>query len=495
MNWKLRQRLKLSAISFLLCLPLFASASNSLLNHPSKYLAMHADDPVNWVSWSDGLLQQAQEENKLILISSGYFACHWCHVMQKDNYQNPDIARILNKDFISVKVDRELTPHIDDALIYFSDRVFGRAGWPMHVVLTPNGQPFFSFIYEKPTDLSTTLTRLVQAWHQNPQQITTLAQNALTQLKQESTNNSVELGHNWQEQADFLKGGFGSVAKFPNAPVLLKLLKDEAIRPNEEREEFLRITLDEMMSNHLQDPVWHGFYRYTVDPDWQIPHFEKMLYDNAQLIWVYARAAQIFNKPSYQSVAEQTRDFLNQQMRLGNGLYRSSLSAMDESGREGGDYLWDETELLKHMDLATLKKEFTKLSTNEFTAWFASKPSESTRKLLQRLKPFEKIPRDNKAILGWNALLLMAFEQAGFKSDAKHLKQALIKATKFPMVPRALIDNQPQGQATQLDLSYLKAALPDALEFSPLKTQNAPFLHIQPQTDAFPTLMHESQLP
>ena len=492
---RIHQTLKLSAISLLFCLPIFASASNSLLNHPSKYLAMHSEDPVNWVSWSENVLKQAQADNKLILISSGYFACHWCHVMQKDNYHNPAIADVLNQHFISVKVDRELTPVIDDALIYFSDRVFGRAGWPMHVILTPEGQPFFSFIYEKPTDLSTTLTRLVQAWHQNPQRIKTLAKKAFQQLQQESLSQSVKLADNWEQEADFLNGGFGSVAKFPNAPVLLKLLEQERISPNEEREEFLRITLDAMASQHLRDPVWQGFYRYTVDPNWQIPHFEKMLYDNAQLIWLYARAAKILDEPQYQIVAEQTRDFLNQQMRLDNGLYRSSLSAMDQAGNEGGDYLWDETELLKHMNLATIQKQFTKLSTNEFTAWFASNPSESTRQLLQRLKPFQAIPKDNKAILGWNALLLIAFEHAGFTKDAVPLKQALTRAIQFPITPRALIENKPHGQATQQDLIYLKAALADASTLTERQTNVVPFLKIQPQTDAFPTLILENQLP
>lgn len=492
---QIHRALKRSAISLLLCLPIFAWASNSLKNHPSQYLAMHSEDPVNWVAWSESRLQQAKTENKLILISSGYFACHWCHVMQKDNYQNPKIAEILNQHFISIKVDRELTPLIDDALIYFSDRVFGRAGWPLHVILTPEGQPIFSFIYEKPTDLSTTLTRWANAWNDNPNTIRQLAQNALTQLKHESKRNSIELAHNWEQEADFLNGGFGSVAKFPNAPVLLKLLNQELKTPNEEREEFLRITLDAMAENHLQDPVWQGFYRYTVDPNWQIPHFEKMLYDNAQLLWVYARAAKVFDEPKYHLVAEQTRDFLNQQMRLKNGLYRSSLSAMDESGNEGGDYLWDESQLLKHLNLVTIQKQFTRLSTPDFTAWFASNPSNSTRQLLQGLKPYEKIPRDNKAILGWNALLLIAFEQAGFTQEAKQLKQALHKAIKHRKIPRALIDNQPHGTATAQDLAYLKSALSDSSLIDLNGARVAPFLNIQPTSEAYPVLMLEHQLP
>jgi len=456
---------------------------------------MHANDPVDWVTWSPDVIRQAQKDNKLILVSSGYFACHWCHVMQKDNYKNPNIARILNRDFISVKVDRELTPTIDDALIYFSDSVFGSAGWPMHVILTPSGQPFFSFIYEKPTDLSTTLNRIVEAWKTNPKRINNLANNAFQQLKTESHSNAFALATDWEQEADYLNGGFGLVAKFPNAPTLLHLLEQEAIEPTAERQEFLQITLDAMMDSHLQDPVWHGFYRYTVDPNWQIPHFEKMLYDNAQLIWVYARAAQILNEPKYLLVAKQTRNFLNQQMRMSNGLYRSSLSAMDESGHEGGDYLWDETQLLNHIDRTTLEKEFTKLSTNEFTAWFASKPSPSTRQLLQRLKPFEKIPRDNKAILGWNALLLIAFQQAGLTEDAQKLEQALLQAVKIKPLPRALIEGEPEGLATSQDHKYIASAFKHSLSSFESPDNDAPFLQIQPTMDPFPTLMLESQLP
>jgi uncharacterized protein YyaL (SSP411 family) len=295
----------LAALLLALVLPLLATA-NQLKNHASAYLAMHGNDPVNWYSWSPEVLQQAKAQNRIILISSGYFSCYWCHRMHQDVYIHPDTARVLNQLTIPVKVDRELNPALDHYLIEFSRRTTGRAGWPIHVLLTPEGLPFYAFMYQPKARFIATIKRAAKLWQQRAEQITQAARQALPTPAPYTPDARPSLTRDHlrqlvfdrlQQQMDDFSGGLKGQQKFPQTPLLLALLAQPQ-RPDP-IQHWLVLTLDAMAQGHLRDHIDGGFFRYTVDPEWHTPHYEKMLYDNAQLAELYLRAGKHFARPDW----------------------------------------------------------------------------------------------------------------------------------------------------------------------------------------------------
>ena len=309
-------------LGLLLALPVFAARNNQLANHPSPYLAMHGQDPVQWQEWGKAAQQAAVREDKLLFISSGYFSCHWCHVMQRESFSDPEIAAILNKHFIAVKVDRELNPALDAKLIDFVERTRGYAGWPLNVFITPDGYPLVGLVYMPQQGFKTMLLKLTTEWQQRKPELKELAAKATSELAtpqvSESTTLAPKLGEEYTKYllrhtfdlADELQGGFGQQNKFPMVPQLQVLLAEYQRNRLERLGDFLQTTLNHMASQGLNDQLAGGFYRYTVDPAWQIPHFEKMLYDNAQLANLYLNAASVFSNQRYQTVAFQTLDFM-----------------------------------------------------------------------------------------------------------------------------------------------------------------------------------------
>lgn len=457
-------------------------AQNALANNPSAYLAMHGNDPVNWHTWGSDILWQAQKENKLILISSGYFACHWCHVMQQQNYQNPEIAHYLNQHYLPVKVDRELSPALDDYLIRFAQRATGKAGWPQHVILTPKGYPIIAFTYQPPQTFLATLKKVSHYWQTQPQKMQQLAE-AFTPpvqpllpvpLTLTDTQFLQTLYQQLELAKDELSGGIGS-RKFPNAPLLYTLLH----QPNlpESIDSWLQLTLKQMTQQHLIDPVNGGFFRYTIDPEWQTPHFEKMLYTQAQMIEVLVLAAQKYHDPHYLTVALQTAEYTQQHLyNPTTKLYMSSESANDAQHKEGGNYLFTKEALRKRLSPSAyqaVKKAWKLDQPPPFEGGWLPTPEGLTPATWQAIRSklttsAQHIPHDTKSLLGWNALMLSALQKLAqatanpaLQQQAKQLQTTLLYWITQPHPPRALSqNNQPMGQATLQEYAYLVRALP-----------------------------------
>ncbi len=433
-----------------------AAEANALKGHASPYLAQHGDDPVAWQEWNAETVARARRENKLLFVSVGYFACHWCHVMQRESYKNPQIAAQLNRDFIPVKVDRELNSGLDDALQQFSNRLNGVAGWPLNAFITPEGYPAFVVLYAPPAEFRELTGRLTERWRTDAAGIRTLARRAAPPplLKPVAEANTPARGETamqafvagvWQE-ADLLRGGFGEVSKFPLAPQLDALLARQAAQPDPRLAEFLRLTFDQMAAHGLRDHIGGGFFRYTVDPGWETPHFEKMLYDNAHLARLYLRAARVLGRPGYRDIARGTLDFLNDTLADPGGGFYTSTSAVDAEGREGVTYLWEpETlqPLLAPATYAAVRRVWRIDAPRSFEAGYLPaenrKPTAAERALLTEaarvLRPVRRarsLPVDDKRNAGLNGLALSAFSQAStldpaYRKTADRLQVFLLK--------------------------------------------------------------------
>ena len=438
-------RLKPILFIFLVLPGMVAGASSPLAGHLSPYLAMHADDPVKWQLWSDEVLQLAQRENKLIFISSGYFACHWCHVMQQESFRNEVVATLLNRITIPVKVDRELNPDLDAALIEFVERTRGAAGWPLNVFLTPQGYPLVGTVYLPPDGFMQFIERLEQRWLTEDELLSQLARRAAEQESKRLPNGSVSsvtqlsqklrnhLSEAIQQQGDYLVGGLGDGAKFPEVPLLEALLlqaeHDESLRT------FAVLTLEQMASQGLRDHLGGGFFRYTVDPNWQEPHFEKMLYDNALLARLYWHAAKTLDMRAYRDLALQTIDFMLREMWHEKGAFIASLSSIDEAGVEGGYYLWTHAQLQAVLDVQRyrlMNVAWTFHAASDWGGALLPLPSLSGQEVAERLglslaevsvqlqgarqallrqRQHRSLPRDEMRIAGWNGLALSALSE------------------------------------------------------------------------------------
>ncbi|NTV96111.1 MAG: thioredoxin domain-containing protein, partial [Thiobacillus sp.] len=414
-----------------------APLRNRLAGHPSPYLALHGHDPVAWQEWNAETLARAKRENKLLFVSVGYFACHWCHVMQRESYSDPAIAALLNRYFIPVKVDRELNGALDTALIDFAKRMNGVAGWPLNAFVTPDGYPTFAILYQPPGQFRMALESLAEHWRRDSAKTRDLARRvamrpvpapavAKPDAKAVAAATTAFLDASLR-MADTLQGGFGHDRKFSRAPQLALLLKLQAERPDRELAEFLRLTLDRMAGLGLHDPVNGGFFRYTVDPDWATPHFEKMLYDNAQLALVYRRAAATFAAPAYGDIARDTLDFMLATLATPSGGLQTSVSALDALGREGGAYLWQAAELRQRLapdEYALVRRLWGLDSAPAFElGYLPMEPGTLTAPERVRLKAVygklraagraAGLPRDGKLNAGLNGLALSAFSLAG----------------------------------------------------------------------------------
>jgi uncharacterized protein len=437
--------LRLFLILLLAAAPAFAAPlKNALAGHASPYLALHGKDPVAWQEWSAETLARARRENKPLFVSLGYFSCHWCHVMQRESYRDPAIAALLNKHFIPVKVDRELNGALDAALLDFVQRLQGVSGWPLNAFVTPEGYPAYAVLYLPPAEFKALLTRLATNWKEHPDQLKQAARETApahepvrVQVPTPSLAGEREqayLASVWQN-ADSLQGGFSRVSKFPMAPHLARLLEIYGRDRDARLGAFLQLTLDQMARRGLRDHVNGGFFRYTVDPDWHTPHFEKMLADNAQLATVYARAAELFQRPDYRGVAFDALDFLLDTLAAPGGGYFTATSALDRRGREGGAYLWSTAALKKRLspDEFALAARAWKLETAAAfplghlpleQAELTPAERARLRPVLRKLKAAgrqRQAPVDTKINAGLNGLALTAFVRAG-KGEPRYEK-------------------------------------------------------------------------
>ncbi len=437
-----------------------AALKNQLKNHPSPYLALHGNDPVAWQDWGPHVFALARRQNKLIYVSIGYFSCHWCHVMQRESYQNKQIARYLNEHYIPVKVDRELHPALDTRLLEFIQATNGYSGWPANVFVTPEGHPLAGFVYVKPKQFLAKLKDLNAKWTANSGHWKAFARRitkALNATQKKSAPAAVkvkaaELLQGLTQAAlkagDDLRGGFGQKAKFPNVPQLLALMDAQVLKPQKKLKSFLLLTLDQMASQGLRDHLRGGFFRYTVDTQWQTPHFEKMLYDNAQLVELYLLAAKRFQRPDYEQVARSTLDFMLRELRDPSGAMIASLSAIDSNNVEGGYYLWHDTQLkqllnkqeyrvvrlawgMEHAPVLSHGHLPVKAMSVEAVAAKLGLPARQVRKAIAsaRRKLLEaqrkrRLPKDDKLLAGWNGMALRALSLGAALPGGQKYRQA-----------------------------------------------------------------------
>ena len=471
-----------------------AAAGNSLAKHPSPYLALHGHDPVAWQEWNADTVARARRENKLLFVSVGYFACHWCHVMQRESYTNPQIAALLNRDFIPVKVDRELNSGLDDALQNFSAQLNGVAGWPLNAFVTPEGYPAFVVLYAPPDDFRALLTHLAGRWTTEPAGIRRLARQAAPPPAMRPTRMPLTAERSvraWQrfvddiwKEADTLHGGFGQVSKFPMAPQLHALLERQARQADARLAEFLRLTFDQMAARGLRDHVGGGFFRYTVDPGWDTPHFEKMLYDNAHLAMLYLRAASVLRQSRYREIARGTLDFMQEELLDASGGFYSSTSAVDDKGREGATYLWEPDELKRQLSpaaYAAVRRVWRLDAARGFEAGYLpaeyNTPTADERRLLteaaRTLRPLRRarsLPKDDKLNAGLNGLALSAFSQAisldpAYRPHADRLQRFLLtRLVRDGRLMKAMARGQLLPHAELEDYAYVVQGLLDHAE-------------------------------
>ena len=425
-------------------------AANALAHSASPYLRLHAHDPVHWREWSPELVARAGSDDRLIFVSVGYFACHWCHVMQRESFSDAAAAALLNEHFVAAKVDRELDPALDAQLIRFVQATLGRAGWPLNVILTPDGVPLFGFTYLPVGDFTRLLDQVVSRWAADRDSLATAARGVSDMLEDArpppatAAMDAAGVGalsdaftQQASETADGLAGGFGQQQKFPSAPQLALLLDMQRNQPVEALDEFLRLTFGAMASLGLRDQIGGGFFRYVTDPGWEVPHFEKMLYDNALLAELYFEAADVLGEPAFEAAATDTVEFMLRELALPAGGFGSSLSAVDAHGVEGGYYLFDADDIdaaldgeervvagaawgldgtwpIEHGDLPVQSAESADevartagVSVEEVAARL-----DSARRKLFALRSRRELPRDEKRLAGWNGLALSALVRA-----------------------------------------------------------------------------------
>lgn len=339
--------------------------TNRLINETSPYLLLHAHNPVEWYPWGDEALDRAKKENKLIFLSVGYSTCYWCHVMEREVFSNPDIAAEMNKNFINIKIDREERPDLDEIYMTATQILLQRGGWPNSVFLTPDMKPFFAGTYFPPTDMPnrpgfpTILFAVHEAWTTREAEVIETANN-ITNIIETVTNKAFtslatpEIKRSLiDDGVSHLKksysqdyGGFGAAPKFPSPANLEFLLREYKYTSDESLLKMATHTLDMMAYGGMYDQIGGGFHRYSVDEKWLVPHFEKMLYDNAQLAKIYLQTYQLTEKPQYRRVAEEIFSFVAREMTSPDGGFYAALDA-ETDAEEGKYYVWTADEIKK----------------------------------------------------------------------------------------------------------------------------------------------------
>jgi uncharacterized protein YyaL (SSP411 family) len=446
--------------------------TNDLINETSPYLLQHAHNPVDWKAWNQETLDKAKAENKLIIISVGYSACHWCHVMEKESFENEAVAKLMNDNFISIKVDREERPDIDQIYMNAVQLMTGKGGWPLNCIALPDGRPIFGGTYFTREEWTKALTELSNLYKNNPKKASEYADklvagiqkselisvnNTPADFKSSALSEAVKL---WQKQLDYKEGGLIGDTKFPMPNALRFLLRYSIQNNDKAMQTYVQTTLTKMANGGIYDPIGGGFSRYSTDSKWHVPHFEKMLYDNAQLVSLYSDAYLVTKNDLYKKTVVETLNFVEKELMASNGAFYSSLDADSKNKsnklEEGAYYVWKKEELqtLLKSDFSLFQEYF---NINENGLWengnyvlfktqsdkdFAIKNKLTVTELDSKLKIWKQIlltvrnkrPRphlDDKTLTSWNALIIKGYVDAYRAFKNPHYKEIALKNAKF----------------------------------------------------------------
>lgn len=423
--------------------------SNRLKNQSSPYLLQHAENPVDWYPWSDEALEKAKVENKLILVSIGYSACHWCHVMEHESFEDPEVAEIMIRHFVCIKVDREVRPDIDQIYMSAVQLMTGSGGWPLNCFCLPDQRPIYGGTYFRKNDWKSLLENLANFWREKPDEAVAYAVRLTEGVNQTEqlmpVNGDIVFNksdleaifNNWKRTFDLVDGGYNRAPKFPLPNNWQFMLRYAHLMQDDAAHVAVRITLQKMAFGGIYDQIGGGFARYSVDGKWHVPHFEKMLYDNAQLVSLYSEAYQYTPDPIYKNIVYQSLDFVERELTsVENGFY-SALDA-DSEGVEGKFYTFTKDEIkaiLKEdedlfciyyqiTDLGNWEEENTNilmrgmedselatqlgLSLDELS----DKISKANKKLLAARSERTRPGLDNKILASWNGMMLKAYTDA-----------------------------------------------------------------------------------
>jgi len=486
---------------------------NNLIHETSPYLLQHAENPVNWYGWNDEALQKAKDENKPIFLSVGYSACHWCHVMAHESFENNDVAEFMNEHFVNIKVDREERPDIDDIYQKACQITTGQGGWPLSVFLTPDQKPFYVGTYFPVLDsygrpgFGSICRQLAQAWKEKPKDIEKSAESFIHALhKTEKITVPTKLEQTLLDEAamnlfqlgDPTYGGFGSAPKFPNAANISFLFRYAKMANLPKFNEFALKTLNKMAKGGIFDQIGGGFHRYSTDTKWLVPHFEKMLYDNALMPVNYCEAYQITKDPFYLDVLQKTLDFVLREMTSSEGGFYSAYDA-DSEGVEGKFYVWTKQEIKEILgsdaDIFCLYFDVTDGGNWEGNSILCNNLNPSTvafnfgiseqkvheiinscsTKLLEVRSKRISPGLDDKVLVSWNSLMITAFAK-GYRvtNDGRYLdaaKNCISFIEKNLFVDDNLLRTYKNGTAKingyLEDYSYFVNALLDVFEIEP----------------------------
>ena len=435
--------------------------TNALAQETSPYLLQHAHNPVNWRPWSQEALEEAKKENKLVLVSIGYSSCHWCHVMEEETFEDEKVAQLMNENYVSIKVDREERPDIDQVYMTALQLISGNGGWPLNVITLPNGKPLYGGTYHTKEQWTQVLTKISDLYKNDPEKAAEYSDMVTAgiadanriqptegtgALTKENLKTSVE---NWKPIWDRKEGGEKGTQKFM-IPTNLSFLLDYAhLTGDNSAKEQVRTTLDKMALGGIYDHLGGGFYRYSTDTHWKVPHFEKMLYDNAQVLSLYSKAYQIFKDSKYEEIVIETVAFLDREMKNPAGGYYAALNA-DSEGEEGKFYLWNEEELqsilgpdfdlfASYYNIDPKEKweegKYILYKSMDDKAFVATQSIDQNQLQAQKKKWRDKLlaarnervrpSTDDKIITSWNALLIKGFVDAYNTFGQKaHLERA-----------------------------------------------------------------------
>lgn len=444
--------------------------TNQLINESSPYLLQHAHNPVDWNPWKDEALATAQKDNKLLLISVGYAACHWCHVMEHESFEDTTVARVMNENFVNIKVDREERPDVDDVYMTACQLASQKGcGWPLNAIALPDGRPVWAGTYFPKKEWIKVLDYFMKIWQEEPEKLEEYAAQLTDGVKNlESIDvnpnpsnfqaDSLEqIVKNFVANVDFIKGGRNGAPKFPMPNNWQFLLRYHHFAGHEQALEAVNKTLTEMAMGGIYDHLGGGFARYATDGAWKIPHFEKMLYDNGQLISLYSQAYQLTKNPLYQQRVKETLDFIAREMTDQTGGFYSSYDA-DSEGEEGKFYVWEKHEIDSLIGDKSQAKIF-----NDYYEITKRGNWEEDKNILYRRKSDEQIAKanniaiadlnqsidaskiklfnarksrvkpglDDKILTSWNALMMKGYVDAFKAFGEANYKAAAVKNGEF----------------------------------------------------------------